>query len=312
MNLTKAQIAGFGACVGKRRVSNDFFEQTLETNDEWIQTRTGIQQRHFVENETLADLSYVALKEALESNNSDGSDIDVVLVATTTPDAAFPSCAATLHGRLKLPLTSLALDIGAACNGFIYGLKLTEMFLQQPNIKKVAVIGADIMSKLIDFHDRSTAVLFGDGAGAVIFEKTTEEIGFMSDDFGTDGSKGHLLYTDPCIKMSGQEVFANAVRNMSHSLRNSIQKAGLQKEQIDLLIPHQANIRIINSLQRQLGINDEQVVKTVAQHSNTSAASIPLALYQTHLDGRLAKAKHIAFCGIGAGLTWGSVIMKIR
>lgn len=315
----KAKITGVGGALGSKLVNNEHLITNLDTTDTWIQTRTGIKQRYFVSNEGLTDLAFQALSNALDQANMQAENIDVIIVATTTSDNAFPSCAVRLHGLFNMKSTCLAFDVGAACNGFIYGLKLAKMFLSQPNINHVALIGADVMSRLIDLEDRTTAILFGDGAGAVILSATDENIGFLSEDFGADGTKYDLLYTtnkstnstQQFITMQGQEVFKDAVVQMSDSLKKSIAQAGLHLEDINLLIPHQANIRIIEAIQNRLNMDANKIIKTVSMHSNTSAASIPLALDYAKQIGKLDKNQYIAFCGMGAGLTWGSVVMKI-
>lgn len=319
MALIKAKIIAIGSALGEIEVSNEYFNH-LDTSDEWIKTRTGISKRHFVKKQGLTDLAAQALNNLFAKTNINTEQIDVLIVATTTADNSFPSCATRLHGIFNMKPTCLAFDINAACNGFVYGMKLASMFLKEQ--KYVCIVGADIMSKLINPDDRTTAVLFGDGAGAILFAKTDEEIGFLSDDFGTDGSKHNLLYTaseienvdikksPQFIHMKGQEVFKNAVIHMSDSLKNSVSNANLKIEDIDLLIPHQANIRIIDAICNQLNMDHNKVIKTVNIHSNTSAASIPLAL--DCAQEQFADSKYIAFCGMGAGLTWGSIVMKLK
>lgn len=315
----KAQIKGFGSALPNQPVYNDYFENYLDTSDEWIQTRSGIECRYLVKEQTLTDLASIALEQALKTANLESTDIDLIIVATTTSDQAFPSCATKLHGIFKMKPTAKAFDIGAACNGFVYCLDLARLFMKEEGIKNVAIIGADIMSHLLDKNDRSTVVLFGDGASCLILSSTDEEVGFVSEDFGTDGTGSDLLYVDGGyqsnkdwkICMNGREIFVKAIKCMCDSLQKSIKKAGLETSDIDLLIPHQANIRIIDYIQEVMGLSDNKVMKTIVKQGNTSAASIPLATCAAWEQGLLTPGKHIAFCGFGAGLSWGSIIMKI-
>lgn len=329
MPIIKAKLIGLGGNLGNQIITNDYYAQYLDTSDEWIQQRTGIKQRHIIDHtQSLTTLASTAFQNAITDANISPQDIDVLLIATTTHDQAFPSCATAVHNQLHLKQECLALDIAAACNGFIYALKLASLFIQEG--KTVAIIGADTMSKIVDKNDRSTVVLFGDGAGCMIWSpfishthstpsttshSTLDTItGFMSFDFGTDGSKQNCLYTqrNPLthqtqIHMQGQEVFINAVRLMSSSIQNSLTLANITANQLNLLIPHQANIRILHSIQQRLNLQDNQIAITVAHHANTSAASIPLAA----LEHRNQLTGYIAFCGVGSGLSWGSCILKL-
>lgn len=300
--MLRAKIIGVGAALGNIIRDNHYFASRLDTSDEWIRQRTGIDTRFIVdESQDLASLC----TQALTDSAVDVSDLGAIIVATTTADNAFPSCAAKVHGIIGAPASCLAFDVNAACCGFIYALYLAANLL--PAHKKIAVIGADIMSRLVDPEDRNTAILFGDGAGCVIMEHTHDDIGFLGFDICTDGGSFDALYTEPCVKMDGKRVFTAAVRLMSESLANCCAKSQIAVTDLDFVIPHQANIRIIDSMQRQLGLRDERMIKTVQCHSNTSAASIPLAwnMNKQHIRGLTG------LCAIGAGLTWGSCVIKL-
>lgn len=341
----KVRIAGLGGALPKKRLDNNHYVQYLETSDEWIKVRTGIEFRHIAEDETLTDLATEAAKEALHTSGKVPHDIDVLIVATTTPDNTFPSCASRVHGRLDMRKKNmLAFDVGAACNGFIYALSLARLYFKDPEINNIMIIGADIMSHITDQNDRSTAILFADGAGAVILERTDEDVGFLGCDINTDGSGYELLYVDGgprdsysncssnCvnvrenteeakitedkknegkIKMDGSSIFKLAIVSMAESIVQSVEQAGLTLDEVDLIISHQANVRIIDAIADRLGLPKDKAVRTVSMHGNTSAASIPLALYQAKKDGLLEGKRNIVFCGFGAGLTWGSIVMRI-
>ena len=320
--MINSRIKGFGHYLPKRILTNHDMSKIVDTNDEWILTRTGISQRHIAEkNELTSDLAIKACKNALENSKLQSSDIDFVIVATTTPDQTFPSTACKIQSCLALG-NKPAFDIQAVCSGFIYSLELADSLIKSKKAKNILVVGAETLSKIVDWKDRRTCVLFGDGAGAVVIsaDHSSSECGILSTNLFSDGSWHDSLYADggPSldqkvgkIRMNGKDIFKQAVTKLSESTLLSLKKSKKTVNQIDWYIPHQANLRIINGSAKKLGITENKVIKTVNLHANTSAASIPLALSSCVLNGKIKKNNLIALCAIGGGLTWGSCILKI-
>ncbi|CAI8344673.1 MAG: 3-oxoacyl-[acyl-carrier-protein] synthase 3 [Alphaproteobacteria bacterium UBA4588] len=320
ISLPSILMVGVGGCLPARLVSNDELAKTVDTSDEWIQQRTGIKQRYLVEDERTSDLAVGAAKEALEHAGFSADDIDIIVLATTTPNDTFPSTASIVQKELGA-FNAFAFDVQAVCAGFVYALGVAESLLKIGQGKKALVIGAESFSKLLDWDDRTTCVLFGDGAGAVILEAAApaDDWGVLSSVLHTDGRYRDILYVDggPSetgtvghVRMKGQDVFKHAVEKLSSALDEALKKAGKTPDDIDWLVPHQANLRIINGMQKKLGIDPQKVVRTVSEHANTSAASIPLALTAAVRDGRIQSGHVLAFEAIGGGLSWGASIVR--
>ncbi|WP_214892173.1 beta-ketoacyl-ACP synthase III [Exiguobacterium sp. H66] len=299
-------IVGLGTSLPERRITNDDLAKTLDTSDEWIRTRTGIGARRIATDEVdVTDLATEAAKQALIDADLTADDIGLIVVGTAT-GRAFPSTACIVQERLGA-LGATAFDISAACSGFIFALQTASSMMEATNSKYALVIGAEKMSSIVDWSDRSTAILFGDGAGAVVLGPT-EQQGLNAFELGTDGRGAHLLFKelDGPIEMNGREVFKFAVRKLPEIVDKVIQKANGSLESLDLLIPHQANLRIIDAARERLGIDEKKVIVTIDEHANTSAASIPLALEEARRQGRLQPGTTLVLAGFGAGLTWGA------
>lgn len=326
-NLRPVGIIGVGKYVPEQILSNSDLEKMVDTTDEWIVSRTGIRERHIAsKEEATSDLAYQAALKALESAGMSGQDLDLIIVATVTPDMFFPSTACLLQDRLGAKKAA-AFDLSAACSGFVYGLATATNFLQTGMYNNALVIGADCLSRITDYTDRNTCVLFGDGAGAVVLGEVPEGRGFQAFDLGAEGAGGAHLYLEAggsrlpasaetveakkhAIYMNGREVFKFAVRVMSSATEHVLTKAGKSKEDIDLFIPHQANIRIIQSAMERLSLPPEKVVINVDKYANTSAASVPLALVEAFEEGRIKEGDTILMVGFGGGLTWGASVLK--
>ena len=319
--MSNILITGVGSYLPKKVISNNELPVNLDTNDEWIKKRTGIRQRHLVtEGELTSTMAIAAAKKALKNANIDNQDIDLIIVATTTPDQTFPATAVKVQSELNIGICP-AFDIQAVCAGFIYALNVGSSLLKTSNFSKALVIGSESFSKILDWSDRSTSVLFGDGAGAFVLEKSNEnsEWGILSSNFYSNGNFSDILNTDggPSInsqvgkvRMNGKEVFKHAVEKLSSCLIEAITSANLKIQDIDFLVPHQANLRIIEALSKKLDIPINKIINTVDVHANTSAASIPLA-FDSALEKRIIKnGDIIAFNAIGGGLSWGASIIK--
>jgi 3-oxoacyl-[acyl-carrier-protein] synthase-3 len=318
-NGKPVSITGLGCSVPDRVVTNDDLSQVVETSDEWIFSRTGIKERRLADGPlAMSDLAYPAAKDALEEAGVDPKEIDVLIVATVTPDMAFPSTAALLADRLGMP-DAAAYDLSAGCTGFMYAIAQAYGMLAAGLSHKALVIGGDVLSSIMDWTDRSTLVLFGDGAGAVVIEQVSDG-GFLGFELGADGGGGANLWLpgsgtrhfddpDKFIKMNGREVFKFATRVMVTSAEAILEECGLTVEDVDVYVPHQANIRIIDHAARKLGFPEEKVVVNVDRYGNTSSGSIPLALADAAADGRLRPGKLVLMTGMGAGLTWGSALI---
>ena len=321
-----SRITGTGSYLPPRRLTNadlvaELAAQGVETSDEWIVERTGIRARHFAAPEVCSsDLGLEAAKNALQAAGVEAKDIDLIIVATSTPDMVFPSTACILQNKLGAN-GSAAFDVQAVCSGFVYALSIADAMIQTGAASKALVIGSEVFSRILDFTDRTTCVLFGDGAGAVVLEASSTP-GILASDLHADGkhvgilcvpghvSGGHIL-GDPLLKMDGQAVFKLAVGVLERAARATLAKAGKTQADIDWLIPHQANIRIMNSTARKLKLSMDKVVVTVDQHGNTSAASIPLALDWAVRAGKVKPGQLLMLEGVGGGFTWGAVLLNM-
>ena len=322
MNRRSVLMVGAGSYLPSHGMTNDDLSEFVETDDSWIKQRTGIGQRHIVaEGEKTSDLAVHAAQRALKNARLSAADIDIIIIATTTPDDTFPSTASVVQHKLKA-YQAFAFDVQAVCAGFVYGLGVGDSLIKSGQGQRALIIGAESFTKLLNWKDRTTCVLFGDGAGAVILEASDDapqDWGVLSTVLHTDGRYRDILYVDggPSttgtvghVKMKGQDVFKHAVEKLSSAMNEVIQKSGHQPDDIDWLIPHQANIRIIDGMQRKLGLPAERVVRCVDKHANTSAASIPLALTEAVSDGRVKAGDLLAFEAIGGGLSWGASLVR--
>lgn len=308
--MLNAGIIGVGRYVPEKVVKNTDLEKIMDTSDEWIRTRTGIEERRIAGDDMdTSDMAFEAAKNAIEHAGISPKEIDLILVATVTPDQPFPTVACMLQDRLGAA-NAAAMDISAACAGFMYGLATAQQFITSGAYRYVLVVGVEKLSKITDWSDRNTAVLFGDGAGAAVVGPVSEGRGILAFDLGADGSGGKYLYQDRYIHMNGREVFKFAVRQMGESCIRVIEKAGLSKEDVDFLIPHQANIRIMESARQRLELPVEKMSKTVHKYGNTSAASIPISLVEELEAGKIKDDQVIVMVGFGGGLTWGAVLLK--
>ncbi|GGH88722.1 3-oxoacyl-[acyl-carrier-protein] synthase-3 [Pullulanibacillus pueri] len=306
-----AGIIGMGKYVPDTVLTNFDLEKMVDTSDEWIRTRTGIEERRIANDEVdTSDMAYYASVEALEKAGLSAEEIDLILVATVTPDRPFPSVACLIQARLGAK-NAAAMDISAACAGFIYGLVTAKQYIETKTYKNILVVGVEKLSKITNWEDRNTAVLFGDGAGAAVMAPVSDDKGILSFELGSDGTKAKELYQEGShIVMNGREVFKFAVRQMGESAVNVIEKAGLTKEDINLLIPHQANIRIMEASRERLALPVERLMKTVHKYGNTSSSSIPLALADGIEEGKIKDGDIIVLVGFGGGLTWGAVAIR--
>ncbi|EEL01854.1 3-oxoacyl-[acyl-carrier-protein] synthase 3 [Bacillus cereus BDRD-ST26] len=303
-------ILGIGRYVPEKVVTNHDLEKIMDTSDEWVRTRTGIAERRIADD--TIDTSYMAVeasKKALEDAGISGEDIDLILVATVTPDRAFPAVACVIQEAIGAKHAA-AMDLSAACAGFMYGMITAQQFIQTGTYKNILVVGSDKLSKIVDWNDRNTAVLFGDGAGAIVMGAVSEGKGVLSFELGADGSGGKHLYQDEYVMMNGREVFKFAVRQLGDSCLRVLDKAGLTKEDVDFLVPHQANIRIMESARERLNLPQEKMSMTIEKFGNTSASSIPIAMVEELQNGRIQDGDLIILVGFGGGLTWGAVALR--
>ena len=315
-----AQILGTGSYLPAKRVSNDDLAKRIDTSDEWITTRTGIKARHLAaDNEKTSDLAVQAALKALEDAEIPAQEIDLIIVATATPDMQFPATATIVQNKLGIDGCP-AFDVQAVCAGFMYAITTANAYIRSGMAKKALVIGADIFSRILDWNDRTTCVLFGDGAGAVVLG-ASEEAGIIHSKLHANGAHLDLLKVpaqmsegavcgSPFVTMDGQGVFKFAVKQLAAVADEVITEAGYSADQIDWLVPHQANKRIIESTAKHLGLSMDKVILTVAEHANTSAASIPLALDAGIRDGRIRRGQMLLLEGIGGGFAWGALLMK--
>ena len=313
-------ITGLGAYAPERVLTNDELSQMVDTSDEWIMERTGIRERRIAaDSQALSDLSLPASRQALEQAGSDGTDVDLLIVATVTPDMMFPSTSAILADQLGAK-DAAAYDLSAGCTGFMYALVQAYGMVASGLSRRALVVGGDVLSRILDWTDRSTVVLFGDGAGAVVLEPA-EEAGFLAFELGADGGGGEHLWLpgsgsrkfedpDKFVKMNGREVFKFATRVLVSSAEAVLERCGSTIEDVDVYVPHQANVRIIEHATKKLGIPSDRVVVNVDRYGNTSSGSIPLALADAQAEGRLRAGSLVLMTGMGAGLTWGSALMR--
>ncbi|QJF50970.1 beta-ketoacyl-ACP synthase III [Roseobacter ponti] len=319
----RAVVAGVGHYLPSRVVPNTEFEEKLDTTDEWIRSRSGIERRHFAaEGETTSDMAAAAATAAMASAGVTAEDVDAIIVATSTADLTFPSAATMVQARLGMT-SGFAFDVQAVCAGFVYALSNANALILSGQARRVLVIGAESFSRIMDWTDRSTCVLFGDGAGALLLEGrdltgTAEDRGILSTDLHSDGRYQDLLYVDGGVstgttghlRMQGNQVFRHAVEKLAATATTAMERAGIAPEDVDWIVPHQANIRIIQGTARKLGLPMEKVVVTVQDHGNTSAASIPLALSVGVERGQIRQGDMIVTEAIGGGLAWGAVVLR--
>ncbi len=324
MTVTRSVILGCGSYLPARVLTNDDLAKIVDTSDAWIFDRTGIKRRHVAsDGETTSDLALEAAKRALKHADTNVADLDLVIVATTTPDETFPATATTIQARLGMT-RGAAFDVQAVCTGFIYGLSVADNFIRAGQAKTVLVIGAETMSRILDWKDRGTCVLFGDGAGAAVLSAAessgaTTDRGILNTKIFSDGRLHDLLYVDGGVsstrtaghlRMQGREVFKHAVTNIANAIEQSTLAAGLTPHDIDWFVPHQANQRILDGTARKLGIRPERVISTIAEHGNTSAASVPLALTAAVADGRIKRGQLVLMEAMGGGFTWGAALVR--
>ncbi len=320
MNGTYSRIVGTGSYLPAKVLTNRDLELAVDTTDEWIYTRTGIRQRHIAaDGEETSDLALEASREALRAGGIAAADLDLIVMATTTPDMVFPSTACLLQAKLGVR-NCPAFDVQAVCSGFVYGLAVADSFIRSGQYRNALVVGAEIYSRILDWSDRSTCVLFGDGAGAVVLKRDSTP-GILSSHLHADGSYANQLSVPgtvcggkvsgrPLLQMDGAGVFRFAVKALDDLVEEALAANRMQKSDIDWLVPHQANIRIIQASAKKLGLSMDKVVVTVDRHANTSAASIPLALDEAARDGRIRAGQHVLLEAVGGGFTWGAVLVK--
>lgn len=325
MKCIRSEIIGCGHYLPSKILTNDDLSKMVETNDEWISTRTGIKTRHITETETTADLAVKASEMALKNAGVSVDEIDLIVVGTLTPDNTTPSVAAKISSIMGTRAGIPTFDVAAACSGFVYALTMADNMVRLGQVKTALVIGAETLSKVVDWTDRNTCVLFGDGAGAVVIrakegDGTADDSGILSTRLYSDGAQYNNLYISGGVSttgkagfivMNGKEVFKSAVGSLSEAAEAVMNDAGVTIDLVDWLLPHQANIRIIEGVGHKLGIAPEKVIVTVDHHGNTSAASIPLALSESVASGKIKKGDLVAISAMGAGFTWGGVLVRI-
>jgi 3-oxoacyl-[acyl-carrier-protein] synthase III len=318
--MTRSRIAGTGGYLPDKVLTNKDLESMVETSDDWIVSRTGIRERHIAaEGQFVSDLAAEACRRALEAAGRTAADVDLIVLATSTPDMVFPSSACILQAKLGVH-RGAAFDVQAVCSGFVYALATADLFIRSGQHKCALVVGSEVFSRILDWSDRGTCVLFGDGAGAVVLE-ASDRPGVLSSHLHADGSYAAILNTpghvcrgaisgDPTLKMDGGAVFKLAVRVLEESAHEALAANGLAIADVDAYIPHQANVRIISHVGKKLGLAPEKCIVTVDRHANTSAASVPLALDVAVRDGRVKRGDHVLLQGVGGGFTWGSVLLE--
>ncbi len=317
--MRRSVVLGVGSALPKRKVTNEELAKQVDTSDEWIVERTGIRNRYVAgDGETTASLATDAARKALQSSNVEASDIDLIVLATATPDQTFPSSATKVQAALGIS-DCIAFDVHAVCTGFLYALSVADSMLRSGNANKALVIGAETFSRILDWEDRATCVLFGDGAGALILSAEESESGVLATKLHADGRHNDLLFVDggPSttgtvgkLRMKGREVFRHAVVNLADVLNEVLEDAGLTAADVDWVVPHQANARILDATARKLGLPAEKVIVTVDQHANTSAASVPLALDAAIRDGRIKRGDIVVLEAMGGGFTWGAAALR--
>lgn len=324
MSSIESVISGVGSQLPGRVVTNRDLAKIVETSDEWVRSRSGIGERHFAgDDEVTSDFATAAAWKALDQAGLKPKDIDLIIVATVTPDKTFPSTAIYVQQKLGAP-PGIAFDVSAACAGFLYALNIAHNFIQTGQVRHALVIGAEKLSCFLDFTDRATCVLFGDGAGAVVLSANKPHTaaapcGVLATYLSADGRLAEHLYADggPAstatvgkVRMNGKEVFRNAVQEISNAVLEVTERAKVKREEIDWFVPHQANIRIIESCAKRLGLSEDKIIITIEKHANTSSASIPLALDQGVRDGRIKRGELLVFAALGGGLAWGSALIR--
>src|SRR5690625_911594 len=305
-------VIGAGHYVPEKVLTNKDLEEIVDTSDEWIRTRTGIEERRIAEDDIdTSDMAFYAAEQALEDADLKAEDIDLILVATVTPDQPFPSVSTMIQDRLGAS-NAAAMDISAACSGFMYGMITAKQFIETKAYKHVLVVGVEKLSKITDWTDRNTCILFGDGAGAAIIAEVSEGKGILSFELGANGAGGKHLYQDEAghLVQNGREVFKFAVRQMPESVVNVVEKAGIDKDEVDFLIPHKANIRIMGAARQRLGISEDKMAQSIKKYGNTSAASIAIALSEETKNGKIKENDLVVLVGFGGGLTWGAIAMR--
>jgi 3-oxoacyl-[acyl-carrier-protein] synthase-3 len=317
--MTRSVVLGVGSALPKRRVTNQELAETVDTSDEWIVERTGIRSRYVAgEGETTASLATDAARRALEQAQLEPTDIDLIVLATATPDQTFPSSATKVQAALGIK-DCVAFDVHAVCTGFLYALSVADSMLRSGNARKALVIGAETFSRILDWEDRATCVLFGDGAGALVLSAEDSDSGILATKLHADGRHNNLLFVDggPSttgtvgkLRMKGREVFRHAVVNLAEVLNEVLADAGLTAADVDWVVPHQANARILDATAKKLGLPAEKVVVTVDQHANTSAASVPLAFDAAVRDGRIKRGDLVVLEAMGGGFTWGAAALR--
>jgi 3-oxoacyl-[acyl-carrier-protein] synthase III len=317
--MRRAAVFGTGAALPARRVSNAELAETVDTTDEWIVERTGIRFRHIAgEGETTASLATDAARQALDAAGLQPADIDLIVLATATPDQTFPASATIVQHSLGIT-DCVAFDVAAVCSGFLYAVSVAESMIRAGSANRALVIGAETFSRILDWEDRGTCVLFGDGAGAIVLGACEDGRGVLSAKLHADGRYNDLLYVDggPSttgtvgkLRMKGREVFRHAVTNLASVMGEALEAAGLAIDDVDWVVPHQANARILDATAKKLGLAREKVVVTVADHANTSAASVPLALDTAVRDGRIQTGDIVVLEAMGGGFTWGAAVLK--
>lgn len=325
MTILRSVIAGVGAYLPEKVLTNTDLAQRVDTSDDWIVERTGIRQRYIAaEGEKTSDLAIAAARAALKAAGRDGADVDLFVVATATPDQTFPATAARVQAALGRPGVP-AFDLQAVCSGFVYGLAVVDNFIRAGQAKCAVLIGAETFSRILDWDDRATCVLFGDGAGAIVLSAeegagTSSDRGVLSTHLHSDGRHHDMLYVDGgpsttqtsgYVRMKGKEVFKHAVINLADTVQEALAANGLTIDQVDWLVPHQANKRILDSTANKLGLDPSKVIVTVGEHANTSAASIPLALAAGVADGRIRPGQVVLLEAMGGGFTWGSALIRM-
>ncbi len=324
MAVNRSVIRGVGAYLPKRIMTNDDFARFVETTDAWITERTGIKQRHIADDgELTSDLGIAAAKQALVRSGIDPGDIDLIICATATPDRTFPATAVRIQAGLGIT-NGAAFDLQAVCSGFVYAMTTADNFLKTGLFKRALVVGAETFSRILDWSDRGTCVLFGDGAGAVVLEAqplrgTRDDRGILATRIRSDGRYEDLLYVDGGpgstkttghLRMNGREVFRHAIQKISGVIEETLVETGYAAEEIDLFVPHQANQRILDGIAKRLGVDPKKIMSTLAKHGNTSAASIPLALNQAFEEHRLKEGNLVLMEAMGGGFTWGAVLAR--
>lgn len=324
MNAIRSVVRGCGAYLPQKVITNQDLAKRIDTSDEWIRERSGIGKRHIAaDDEFTSDLGYAAARHALERAGLDPQDVDLIIVATATPDRTFPATATTIQANLGIH-HGAAFDVQAVCSGFVYALNIADNFLRAGQHKCALVIGAETFSRILDWEDRTTCVLFGDGAGAIVLtaEDGTASLqtrGVITSRLYSDGRYNDKLYVDggPSLskhvghlKMNGREVYKHAVTNIAAAIKDTLEQTGVSAEEIDWFVPHQANKRILESTAKKVGLNSDKIVMTVADHANTSAASIPLALDAALVDGRIKENDLVLMEAMGGGFTWGASLVK--